>query len=205
MKHLDKFLQFLQSKQAVVLASIMSLCTQLWHSVQAFIHLEVKGANTWLTYIFAVLFSVSTSFAILLFTVRGRKQWAYFFLGVEVFINVIHYGVIGMSGISILLPTLFMCIIVPVTISVYSSEIDTSVEEVKVDEPEDPGKVFLKQVNDKIGFDITNPKDKSGDMSEEKKAELRKLWKRRDSISRNDMTKEIDKILSSDKGAGLFK
>src|SRR5690606_25864560 len=122
---MKKFLAFLQSNRAVLLAAITSLATQLWHSVNAFVKLEVDGHPDYWNYVFGVLFAVSTSFAILLFTVRGRARLAYFFLAVEVFINVIHYDLMNLPLGPIMASTAFMCFIVPVTIAVYSREINT--------------------------------------------------------------------------------
>lgn len=122
---MNKFLTFLKSNRAVVLAAIASLVTQLWHSVNAFVKLEVDGHPDYWNYVFGVLFAVSTSFAILLFTVRGRARLAYFFLAVEVFINVIHYDIMNLPLGPIMASTAFMCFIVPVTIAVYSREINT--------------------------------------------------------------------------------
>jgi hypothetical protein len=204
------FIKFLQSNQAVLLAAIMSLTTQLWHSVKAFVMLDVGGPDNKWNYLFGIMFSISTSFAILLFTVRGRKNLAYFFLVVEVFINVIHYGVMdGMENNAVLYSTLFMCIIVPVTIAVYAAEIkDEDVIEQPVSRNvmttegmED--REFIEEVNNLIGFDITNPNDSSGKVEEDVKKELRKLWKQRKSMSKLDLKFQMKQILKD--GNPLFK
>ena len=215
---MNKFLKFLQTNPAVLLATVMSLTPQLWHSVRAFVQLDVGGdSNIW-NYFFGILFSVSTSFAILLFTVRGRKKTAYFFLAVEVFINVIHYALMDMNSGPLLYSTLFMCLIVPVTIAVYSSEID-------IDEVNDvafeslpnvniqavpstvrmDGKTFIKEVNDLVGFDITNPKDKSGNVKETSRVALRELWKQKNTLPEEIMKSKIQSILKDDKESPLFK
>lgn len=120
---MNKLLKFLMSNTAVMLGAIASLLTQSNHSVNAFVHLEAGGSNIYLNYFFGVLFALSTSLSILIFTVRGRKNLAYFSLAVEVFVNVIHYGVIGMDLGPILFSTIFMCLIVPVYIAMYSGEV----------------------------------------------------------------------------------
>lgn len=211
----------------------MSLATQLWHSVTAFVKLDVGGEGNKWNYLFGILFSLSTSFAILLFTVRGKKGIAYFFLAVEVFINVIHYSVIGMEAGPLLWSTMFMCAIVPITIAVYSDAVNevpddtdhllstennserlseglqeaSRVKEILVDQSMYNGepniqigskldsKQFLDEVNGLIGFDITNPDDKSGDISEEKKSELRKLWRKRKEMSSDKLKAEIHSVL----------
>lgn len=183
---MERLLKFLQSNQAVLFAAIMSLTTQLWHSVKAFVMLDVGGTLNYWNYLFGVMFSVSTSFAILLFTVRGRKNWAYFFLVVEVFINIIHYGVMGMEANSILYATVFMCVIVPVTIGIYSAEINVH----EYDIPEAIGvenQEFINQVNTIIGFDITNPTDTSGRLKNDTRDHLRKLWKERKVITKSEL------------------
>lgn len=201
---MKKLLGFLQSNMAVLLAAIASLSTQLWHSVRAFVHLDVGGSDNYWNYLFGIMFSLSTSFAILVFTVRGRKNLAYFFLVVEVFINVIHYGVIGMDLGPIMISTVFMCLIVPITISVYSSEIDVNeMEEAKPIHP--PGAIdkklsdedFIESVNSIVGFDITNSKDKSGDIDPSTRGELRALWKQRKDMNATELLSKIDSILKS--------
>jgi hypothetical protein len=207
---MKKFLSYLQSNEAVLLAAMMSLATQLWHSVKAFVTLDIGGAENYWNYLFGILFSLSTSFAILLFTIRGRKHWAYFFLAVEVFINIIHYNVMGMESGPILFSTIFMCIIVPVTISIYSAEVDTSVVTVEnvtttkvmtTEGMED--KEFIQEINELIGFDITNPNDSSGKIDEQSKNQLRKLWKERKKMSKLDLKFQMRNILKN--GEPLFK
>ncbi len=211
---MKKFLQFLQSNQAVLIAAIMSLATQLWHSVKAFVMLDVGGVDNKWNYLFGILFSVSTSFAILLFTVRGRKNWAYFFLVVEVFINVIHYGVMGMESNATLYATVFMCIIVPVTISIYSAEIDVNEAIEPVIAKSEAEQIigtdiglndqqFISEINSLIGFDITNSNDSSGKVSLEKRKELRALWKQRQTMRVADLKASIRDILQP--GNPLFK
>lgn len=267
---MDKFLNFLQDKKAVAFACIMSLITQLWHSIQAFVHLEIKGTNEVLAYIFGIFFAVSTSFAILIFTIRGSRKLAYFFLAVEVFVNIIHYGVMGMIDPMILFPTIFMCLIVPVTISVYSAAINDNVTDLQENGNNNLGKLFtkpemnpkimenfpkmsatnlfksgidpfeghpimnesntqhqpnvqdiekteqtpeigmkdehfIKEVNDLVGFDITNPKDKSGIVSEDKKKSLRSLWKKRNSLSKQEIKNQMETILNEANEKPLFK
>lgn len=126
---MKKLLTFLQSNTAVLFGAVAALLTQFWHSMNAFVSLEIGGA-TWQNYCFGALFAFSTNFAILLFTVRGRKALAYFSLAVEVFVNIIHYNLIGMDTGAIFFSTAFMCLIVPVFITMYSGEIVVE-EEVK--------------------------------------------------------------------------
>ncbi len=213
---MKKLLNFLQSNQAVLIGAILALTTQLWHSVRAFVLLDVGGADNKWNYLFGILFSISTSFAILLFTVRGRKGWAYFFLAVEVFINLIHYSVLDMPPGPILFATIFMCLIVPVTISIYSSEIDVNEKKIPIAELNEK---WQHQVKDGVMSNFTiahngpeagkvKPQidakgqkllqeindtakcdimdDKNNVIPESKKAQLRELWRQR-----NDMPEEI--------------
>jgi hypothetical protein len=231
---MDKLLKYLKSNKAVLLAAIMSLSTQLWHSVKAFVTLE-PGDKFWWVYLFGILFAVSTSYAILLFTVRRKVRKAYFFLGVEVFINVISYSVLDMPLGPVLFSTLFMCIIVPITISAYSSEIDLDEQDepsdahlpaIEVSQLADSPKQtrkepkikvvdkpplkkkfdddsFIKAVNEMLGFDITNPKDKTGEVPESTKLELRKLWRQRKDKDAEAIKAEMKSILNQN-GKALF-
>lgn len=203
---MKKLLRFLQSNQAVLLACIMSLTTQLWHSVKAFVMLDVGGSDNMWNYLFGIMFSISTSFAILLFTVRGRQYWAYFFLVVEVFINVIHYNVMSMNTGSLLIATVFMCIIVPVTISIYSAEIDVNQEAKEIKEEKEAAEKkefdFIEEINELIGFDITDPKDKSGSLSVGSKNKLRELWRKREAMTPIEIKYQMKSILKE--GNPLF-
>lgn len=212
---MERFLKFLQSNQAVMMAAILSLVSQLWHSVKAFVNLEVNGdQNVW-NYLLGIFFAVSTSFAILMFTVRGRRNLAYFFLAVEVFINVIHYQVMGMNGTALLIATIFMCIIVPVTISVYSAEVDLDEVDRLKKEPEELAnpeatKVdmlsdgqFIDEVNKLVGFDITDTNDKSGRLSDNARKELRLLWKERKRLAKSELLSRMRTIID-DSNRPLF-
>lgn len=199
------------------MGAIAALSTQLWHSVSAFVALEV-GGGTILNHFFGVLFALSTSFAILLFTVRGRKSLAYFSLCVEVFVNLIHYSVLDMPVSPILFSTLFMCLIVPVFIAVYSSEIEpiTAREHLTPEPVSEPLDIpvqeqlklsdseFISEVNKIVGFDITNKNDKGGSLSEESREELRKLWRQRSQMSRDQLLSNINSLLRAT-GKPLFQ
>lgn len=215
---MNKFLGFLKSNLAVLLATIMSLTPQLWHSINAFVHLDQGGADNVWNYVFGVLFSLSTSFAILLFTVRGRRNVAYFFLAVEVFINIIHYGLLGMSFGMLFFSTLFMCLIVPITIAAYSAEIDT--EEKSLPPTVDPPvtnsvpEAFsvahkslpfdpLEEINKLAGFDVSDPNDYSGNLPAYQKQKLKDLWK----ANKDNPTaalNEVRRILGKDTNKLLF-
>lgn len=212
---MNKLLKFLQSNQAVLAAATMSLSTQLWHSVNAFVHLDKGGADNYWNYLFGILFSVSTSFAILLFTVRGRKNLAYFFLVVEVFINVIHYNLLSMEMSTAFFATLFMCLIVPVTISVYSSEIDPTVAEEKISPPvtnisqnninivpDNSG--VLAEINKAVGFNVSDPNDYSGNLPPYEKQRLKDLWKANGATNPQLVKDEVNKLLAKPTGKLLF-
>ncbi len=223
---MERLLKLLQSNQAILLAAVMSLSTQLWHSVRAFVMLDVGGADNLWNYLFGILFSTSTSLAILIFTVRGRKDLAYFFLVVEVFINIIHYSIMRMDVGPLLVSTLFMCIIVPVTIAIYSSEIDVnekpfvaqvikeddlranvlSIDKLpSVEHPTILNKSnFISEINTMIGFDITKPSDECESISEEKKSDLRNLWRQRNGMLDHEMKSKIRSILEEE-ASPLFK
>lgn len=214
---MNKFLKFLQGNTAVLLGAIAALSTQLWHSVSAFVALEVGGSQHYLNYFFGILFAFSTSFAILLFTVRGRRGLAYFSLAVEVFVNLIHYSVLDMPVGALLFSTLFMCAIVPVFIAVYSSEIVPERDDVVESQSTVPAhavpalqqtekmtdREFLDEVNRIAGFDITNREDKSGGLPEEKREELRKLWRQRGQMSKDQLLSNINSVLRT-RGNPLF-
>lgn len=207
---MNKFLTFLKSNRAVLLAAIASLVTQLWHSVNAFVKLEVDGQNSSWNYLFGVLFAVSTSFAILLFTVRGRTSLAYFFLAVEVFVNVIHYNLMSMPWGSLFASTAFMCIIVPITIAVYSSEIDPEEtvpmapqeepkEKPEIDNPFSLGAIddeeFIKEVNTLVGFDVTKNSQSADAIDENKRKQLRDLWHKRKEMDADQVRSKIKAII----------
>jgi hypothetical protein len=224
--------EFLETREAILLGLILSLSTQLWHSVTAFVELEKNGPEL-LKYAFGLAFAFSNSFAILMFTLRGSKI-AYFFLAVEIFINIIHYKVMDLDfreNLSFYISTLFMSIIVPVTISQYSrasrkvvaenQESPAAVKkEVPVpvqDTPKLPFRVpvkpnvietfdmdsLLKEINKRIGFDITNKKETSENLSEEKVKALRAVWKKHKSLSKDEILDKIDGILKAE-GEPLF-
>jgi hypothetical protein len=203
---MNQLLKFLRSNQAVLAATIMSLSTQIWHSVTAFVALDKGGADNYWNYLFGILFSVSTSFAILLFTVRGRRNLAYFFLAVEVFINIIHYSVLDMGVSTILFSTIFMCLIVPVTISVYSAEIDPILEEEKIiptniDISQNNSHIApvnnratLEELNKLVGFDVSNQDDYTGDMDPFKKQKMKDIWKELGATQPEVAKREINKL-----------
>jgi hypothetical protein len=213
------FQEFLETKEALLLGLILSLVTQLWHSVTAFVELERSGPEI-LKYLFGVAFAFSNSFAILMFTLRGSKI-ALFFLTVEIFINIMHYKIMDIrDDPSLLISTVFMSIIVPVTISQYSKaarkvkeEIQDAKETAEKEVPEAPPKLsvkvpvkpsvidtfdreaLLKQINDRVGFDITNKTETSENLSQEKVKALRSIWRKRNTLSKKDILDQIDGIL----------
>lgn len=220
---MKKLINFLKSNEAILIATILSLATQLWHSVDAFVKLEPSTDKSFWIYMFGMFFSLSTSFAILVFTVRGRLKTAYFYLVVEVFINLIFYQVNGLTDTYILISTLFMCVIVPVTISIYSAEIDT--KEYKeatgketdwLNKPEYSKAVvakmpensitnmigvnddeFIKDVSDLVGYDVMAEGKQRMDLAT--REDLKKAWKERKNKTKAVLRKELEAILSKEK------
>jgi hypothetical protein len=113
---------FFRSREVVLLALILGLITQLSHSIAAYVILA-KEDVLWLNITTGILFSLALSFGIIIFTLRGRKNLAYFYLTVEVFINIIYYRLYEIQSPYILGSTIFLSLILPITIASYSHEI----------------------------------------------------------------------------------
>ena len=127
--NLKLLIEFFKSKEAVLLALIFALLTQLSHSVIAYALIDAKilknDTPNILSYIFGILFSLAVSTAIIIFTLRNRKYIAYFFLIVEIFVNLIYSQLQSNYDLYTLISILFLAIIIPVTITAYSHETET--------------------------------------------------------------------------------
>jgi len=191
---MNALLNFLNDNKAILIATMLSLITQLWHSVEAFANLSV-GQNVYLNYTLGIFFAISTSFAILVFTIRGRMKIAYFYLAVEVFINVMYYRLNDYEGYYSLISLLFLCLIVPVTISIYSKEINT--DKPYENEPLRLKEMMIADLNDYLGFDI---REKSDQISDADIDQLRQIWLKQREETKDNFSKEARKIINKSKG-----
>lgn len=139
---MQNLIKFLRSNEAVLLALIFALLTQLSHSIIAYASLAKEKA-LWFNYLFGVMFSLALSLSILLFTLRGRKRLAVFYLLVEMFINIIYYRLYELENTYVLFSTIFLALIIPVTIFSYSHEVFT--DETVLE------KEITMEIGDKIG------------------------------------------------------
>jgi hypothetical protein len=185
------------------------------------VSLDKGGAENYWNYLFGIFFSISTSFAILMFTVRGKKKVAYFFLAVEVFINTIHYKLWEMDTSNpAFWSTMFMCLIIPVNIAMYSEE---STSEPKKAAPADPiptpvprpapgpdpvpapapapepmpdRQAILSQINKDVGFNVSDVMDFSGNLEPYKKQKVKDIWSRMGESDPIGAQREINKLLN---------
>jgi hypothetical protein len=96
------------------------------------------------------MFSLALSLSILVFTIRGRRKLAIFYLLVEMFINIIYYRLYELENTYVLMSTIFLALIIPVTIFSYSHEI-----------LEPSGKVEDKEYELEVGEKLTDNKWKA--------------------------------------------
>lgn len=124
----------------VILALLLSLVSQLAHSVIAYLSLagSYQGMSLLLYIPVALCFSLGVSFSILILTLRGDTKKAYIYLGFEFLINLVFYKtylVIMESPVQAVVQILFG-FIMPYTISCYSD----IVKKIKEQEKEDISK-----------------------------------------------------------------
>jgi hypothetical protein len=126
-QNLNLLIQFIKTKEMVLLSLLLSLVSQLSHSVYAYVNLSLH--EVWYETLFQVVigltFALGVSFAILINTINGNKQKAYIYLFIEFLINLIYYKAYLLSGGWILLITQSLfAFIMPYTISSYSELIE---------------------------------------------------------------------------------
>jgi hypothetical protein len=155
---------------------IFSLIPQLSHSVYAYLNLAKLQDSIWSLFYhgtIGLLFALGVSLTILIQTLRGNIRTAYLYLGIELLINLIYYGVMNTSDwVSLSIQVLF-AIITPYTISTYSSLIN------------DMNKEEEKEIKNNLAIltNIQNEKDNLTALSNE----LMQKWEDKiDVISKNN-------------------
>lgn len=133
---LTKLIEFFKSKEAVLLALLFAVLTQLTHSVTTYIKTDkmINGEEFvyWFSLIIGIFFSLSVSVAIIIFTLRNRIKLAYFFFLVEFVINVIYSGMENPNYQWYnYLYLIFFALIIPTTITAYAHESERDTDSIK--------------------------------------------------------------------------
>lgn len=160
---LKKIISFVKSKEMVFIALLFALITQLKHSIVAYAYIDslifnpelkpIEIKPTFLGYLEGFIFSLSVSVAIMIFTFRGRKNIAYFFLAVEIFVNGIYSRLFQDYNLYILSSIIFLGIIIPVTITAYAHENEHDIEENEFSEKQNlQDKLNYNELKDKLNY-----------------------------------------------------
>lgn len=130
---LTNLIKFFESKEAILLALLFALATQISHSIIAYSIIDTIILNngklnyieiSYWSYFFGMLFSIAISVAILIFTLRNNKLMAYFFVLVEIFINIIYSRLDNQYNQWLFYSILFLACIIPIIIAAYSHQVD---------------------------------------------------------------------------------
>lgn len=130
---LTNLIKFFESKEAILLALLFALATQISHSIIAYSTIDTIILNngklnyieiSYWSYFFGMLFSIAISVAILIFTLRNNKLMAYFFVLVEIFINIIYSRLDNQYNQWLFYSILFLACIIPIIIAAYSHQVD---------------------------------------------------------------------------------
>ena len=124
MKKLSKLIEFVDTKEFILLSLIFSLVPQLFHSVMAFVGLSTYTDSLSiqiLVVMSGVFFALGVSLSILVQTLRGNQKMAYVYLFIELLINLVYYETYSKeSWVLIVIQGLF-ALIMPITIASYSN------------------------------------------------------------------------------------
>lgn len=204
---LKPLIKFFESKESILFALLFALVTQISHSVIAYAFVDsfiLNGGKitaddgsridpSIFSYIIGVLFSISISTAILIFTVRKNKLMAYFFVLVEIFINVMYSRLDNNYSFWIFTSILFLSIIIPITIAAYSHQ--TEKEEAKEEK-----ELNYKELDDYIKTSFENRAEETKNKMIEFEYSVKKL---ETSISRKVNKNEKLKVEVNTKDKGI--
>lgn len=136
MKNLTRLIEFVNTKEFVLLSLIFSLIPQLFHSVMAFVGLSTPGSIyiQILVVVSGIFFALGVSLSILVQTLKGNQRMAYVYLFIELLINLVYYETYAKESIVLIVVQVLFALIMPVTIASYSHLMEqVNKEEEKVD------------------------------------------------------------------------
>lgn len=177
MKKLSNFIKFIQTKEMIVLALILSLISQLTHSVYAYVNLSHNETIWWTVFyiIVGLTFALGVSFSILILTLKGNKNKAYIYLGFEFLINLIYYRTyeVVLNEPVIAIVQILFAFIMPYTIASYSEMIG----EINTNEKEEL-QIKLKQQseqNQKLLSSVVNIENRIKDITDNQKEKFKEM------------------------------
>lgn len=170
---INNLIEFFKSIRGVFIALVSALLAQFTHSVIAYgildsiinnpqilKHEEINSYYYIWYYFSGILFSISASLAIIIFTLRGKKNEAIFFLVVDIFINMIYSRIDNLlDNYYILGSIIFLNIVLPYIIWRYANEVETSTDITNIND--------LKQLQDTVKTleaNLNNKIDKNKDI-----------------------------------------